>query len=350
MADDLTWKVVELSVRSGVPVVIWGEPGIGKTRRVEALAERMGLPCETVISSVREPSDFGGLPDISDDGVFMHAPAWAKRLVAAGKGILFLDEISTAPPAVQAALLRVVLDRWVGDVKLPDEVSIVSAANPPKCAAGGWELSPPLANRLVHVEAEVDVDAWLDWCAEQNSEGLSLCAAYIKHSPQSLHQMPKDAAPAGKAWPSPRSWDQAAMLIDEALAAGLGIKSPVVVSAVCSLVGEGAGIAWAEWVRSLDLPDPEVLLTNPKSWKVPKRGDVVYATLSAVLLRVRTNPTEDRWVAAWKVLDQAVKGAQPDIAAAQARALTRLKPAGAKTPKEVAAFMPLLRDAGIVGA
>src|SRR5262245_62386462 len=101
----------------------------------------MGWPCEVVIASIREPSDFAGLPVVvADGGVRFAPPRWARRLHGAGRGVLFLDEISTAPPAVQAALLRVVLERVVGDLELPAAVAVVAAANPPE--AGGRRLGP----------------------------------------------------------------------------------------------------------------------------------------------------------------------------------------------------------------
>jgi integrase len=44
-----------------------------------------------------------------------------------------------------------VLERVVGDLELPDAVSVVAAANPPEMSAGGWDPSPPLANRFCHI-------------------------------------------------------------------------------------------------------------------------------------------------------------------------------------------------------
>src|SRR6201997_3904781 len=141
-------EALGVAVAARVPVLLWGAPGTGKTSAIRAMAEAMNLPCETVIASIREPSDFAGLPVITDGTVHFAPPRWAQRLAAAGTGILFLDELSTAPPAVQAALLRVVLERTVGDLTLPDDVAVVAAANPPEQAADGWDLSAPLANRL----------------------------------------------------------------------------------------------------------------------------------------------------------------------------------------------------------
>src|SRR5580692_3317475 len=151
-----------VAVAARVPVLLWGAPGTGKTSTIRAMAEAMGWPCETVIASIREPSDFAGLPVVVGDGVRFAPPGWARRLAEAGRGLLFLDELSTAPPAVQAALLRVVLERVVGDLELPADVSVVAAANPPEQAADGWDLSAPLANRLCHLAWEIDPRAVAD--------------------------------------------------------------------------------------------------------------------------------------------------------------------------------------------
>ena len=127
--------VMRAAGRAGVAVLLWGKPGIGKSSLLQALADAEGIPMETVIASLREPADFAGLPVVQDTGVELAAPAWAVRLAGADDGYLFLDELTTAPPAVQAAALRVVLDRVVGDLTLPRGVRIVAAANPPEIGA-----------------------------------------------------------------------------------------------------------------------------------------------------------------------------------------------------------------------
>src|SRR5437899_7586143 len=78
--------VLRAAGRAGVAVCLWGDPGIGKSALIQAAAEADGVPCETVIGSLREPSDFAGLPVVTDDGVRLEPPAWAKRLQAAQAG------------------------------------------------------------------------------------------------------------------------------------------------------------------------------------------------------------------------------------------------------------------------
>ena len=157
---DTQLEALALAVSADLPVLLWGEPGIGKTAALSHLADALELPLTTVIASVHEPSDFSGLPSRrrrSRDTGRSDGPAGLGRAPGPGRpGVLFLDELSTAPPAVQAALLRVVLERRVGALRLPPGVRIVAAANPRSSAADGWELSPPLANRFVHLQWTYD--------------------------------------------------------------------------------------------------------------------------------------------------------------------------------------------------
>ena len=358
-----TATTLSIALQAGTPVLAWGPPGTGKTSAITAIADALSLPLEVVLASIREPADFAGLPIIREDGVRMEAPAWARRLYQSGKGILFLDEISTAPPAVQAALLRVVLDRVVGDLPLPAGVAVVAAANPPEQAAGGWDLSAPLANRFCHLSWSLDTQAWIDgmiqgWPVPSVprlpagwESGIpasrTLVASFIRHRPHLLLQVPESEEQAGKAWPSPRSWDMAARLLAACDAAKAG--EDVATSLVAGCVGEGPGLEFLSWRRALDLPDPEAVLAAPDSFKVPERGDQAFAVLTAVVSAAVGNLTKERWLAAWAVLARAAEQGAKDIAAASAKALAQARKPGLPLPqKELQGFIPLLQKGGLM--
>jgi ATPase family associated with various cellular activities (AAA) len=354
-------EALGIAVAARVPVLLWGAPGTGKTSAIRAMADAMGLPCETVIASIREPSDFAGLPVVAGDSVRFAPPQWAKRLAAAGTGVLFLDELSTAPPAVQAALLRVVLERTVGDLTLPADVAVVAAANPPEQAADGWDLSAPLANRLCHLVWETTARSIADglaggwaapyvpalpagWAAaEQANKGL--VAAFLQVRPALALAPPASATEAGRGWPSPRTWEMAARLMaatDTARASDQA-RSALVRGAV----GDGAGIEFLAWLVEMDLPDPEEVLADPASFRLPERGDRAYAALASIATAVAAEPTPERWTAGWQVLGGCA-ATVPDIAATAARVLARCRPDGTPLPAEIRLFAPLLRDAGLL--
>lgn len=363
-----TIEVSALAIQAGVPILWWGAPGTAKSSIMTLMGEALNRHVEVVISSVREPSDIGGLPAIINGSVQLIAPLWAKRVIeraSAGiASIVFFDEISTAPPANQAALLRVILERVVGDTVMPVTTAMGAAANPPEQAAGGYEMSAPLANRFLHRDWTLSATDWVDgllsgfeppsvprlkdgWDAGEPMT-RAMIGGFIRHRPTLMLQVPESGADAGKAWPSPRTWTMAARMIAAARAAGYGDESDVTMAAVAGLVGPGPATEVLAWVKDLDLPDPEELLKHPERFKLPSRSDRQFAALASVAAAVMQNTTEDRYLAGWKIMAKAATDGPRDVAAAAAAGLLRLakKRMDFKVPHaEIKAFGPLLKVA-----
>lgn len=351
-----------IALQVNIPVLIWGEPGIGKSSTISAIAKLLNLPIEIVISSVREPSDFAGLPIVHNGEVKLAPPSWAKRLAQAQKGILFLDELSTSPPAVQAALLRVILDKVVGDLELGKDIAIIAAANPIDSAAGGWDLAPPTANRFIHLDWKIDPKAWAkgllngwklevtdipneDWESELPVAN-HIVSTFIERFSNALIKIPKDVSQSSKAWPSPRTWH----FISKILASCRANKVPkeVLELLVIGTVGEAAGAAFLDYLALMDLPDPEALLTNP-TYTFPKnRSDKVDVILASVISAVKRQMTVDRYYQGVKVLCNAGQQGFVDLAYPKLKALLKAKPDGARQNiPELSIFGEVLKDLGL---
>lgn len=284
--DRATVDALAVGLAAKVPMLLWGAPGTGKSSVVRAITDRQGLPHEVVIASIREPSDFAGLPVVSEGSVRFAPPACAVRLCQHERGVLFLDELSTAPPALQAALLRVVLERTVGDLVLPVGVAIAAAANPPDQATDGWDLTAPLANRFCHLQWNVDARIVSNGLAagfetvvtEQPSQvsmaglaaGRGLVSAFLVARPALTCVVPGDAAAAGHAWPSPRTWEMAAVLWAGAATAHDPRSTRSIL--IRGAVGNGPGAEFLAWADELDLPDPELVLADPRAFPATGAG------------------------------------------------------------------------------
>ncbi|SFK49631.1 MoxR-like ATPase [Streptomyces pini] len=355
-------EALTLAVAADLPVLLWGEPGIGKTAALTQLAASLDLPLTTVIASVHEPSDFSGLPVVGDDpavqGVPMAPPQWAVELVRAGRGLLFLDELSTATPAVQAALLRVVLERKVGALRLPPGVRIVAAANPPASAADGWDLSAPLANRFVHLHWTHDREVVVRglggvWpraelprlAPERLPEAVAFArravCGFLEARPTLVHRLPGSETRRGGAWPSPRSWEAALTLL--AFGTAASASREVLALLVRGAVGEGPGLELLAHLDRMELPDPESLLADPAAAELPERGDLRQAALEAVVAAVGARPERKRWEAGWAVLVRAMETGAPDLLVSPAKTLAALRRDDWEVPGAVE------RLAGVVG-
>ncbi|MGW4815939.1 AAA family ATPase [Kitasatospora cineracea] len=360
--QDLQIEALTLAVAADLPVLLWGEPGIGKTAALTQLATELDLPLTTVIASVHEPSDFSGLPVIGDDpavqGVPLAPPDWAVRLVRQGRGLLFLDELSTAPPTVQAALLRLVLERRIGALQLPPGVRIVAAANPRGSAADGWELSAPLANRFVHLDWVHDAEVVVRglggvWPRAElprlDPERLPAAVEFARRAvcglltvrPELTHRLPSAETRRGRAWPSPRSWEMTMRLL--AFGSAAGSSREVLSLLVRGTVGDGPGLELLATVDRLDLPAPEDLLADPAAAVLPQRGDLRQTVLDGVVAAVRSRPTRERWDAAWALMARALESSPPDVLVVPVTTLASLRQDAWEVPELINRFAGALQ-------
>lgn len=329
-------QAIGISIQANIPVLLWGGPGNGKTSTINAIGRALGYHTEVVLGSLSEPSDFAGLPVVTETNEVVMAPKdWAKRLSKVDKGLLFLDEITTVPPVTQAALLRVILEGVVGDLKLPEGVSRISAANPPEMAAGGFDLSMPLSNRLVHIDWDLPFQSWSigmlsgfedpvipklpsDWKSRLSLSRVAV-VSYLRTNPNGLYSLPKDEAKANKGWPSHRSWDMVSKIL--ASCNSINANNEIISLLIEGAVGPGAAIEFQTFMSKVDLPDPEELLANPNSVKFPKGMDKQFIILNSLVSAVLNNYSVDRWEAVWKILGKAMDSIAEDITLPAARTL-----------------------------
>ena len=200
------------------PIFIWGPPGIGKSEVVHQIGDEYKKALVIDIRlSLWEPTDIKGIPYFdSNAGTMVWAPpselpdeATAKKYEVV---ILFMDEMNSAPPAVQAAAYQLILNRRVGTYHLPDNVVIVAAGNRDADKGVTYRMPAPLANRFVHLEMKVDFEDWLQWAAEHQLH--SDVVGYLTFAKKDLYDF--DPKSPSRSFATPRSWSFVSeLLVDD---------------------------------------------------------------------------------------------------------------------------------------
>jgi MoxR-like ATPase len=361
---------------ANVPILVIGDPGEAKTAKLSAVSRTWGSHIEVVIGSIRDSSDFLGLPlEIrTDEGSEMvyAPPAWSNRLAEAPRSGLILDEFNLARESVMAAMLRVIEERWVGDRKLPDSTTITAIMNPPETSAFGADLSPPVANRFLHLDWHFDADEWLDNVvagfehisyprletlvgSEAREAGRArageLVTGFLRTRRDALNPgPPSDPVAAGRAWASPRTWTK---LIDCLTHVHPG-DDEVVALLANGLVGRRYASEFLSWAHTADCADPHAVIADPAGvdWSDP-RVDRIYALLSSVATvgaqaAGKATPDGTRvWRKALLVCAAAAEAGRTDIGTPAVRTLWNARPAGTTSvPRRVsAAYSDILRPA-----
>jgi MoxR-like ATPase len=363
----------------GVPILLWGSPGIGKSTRIITAATRAGIASESVYAATRAPEDFSGVPVPDGKGsISIECILGAVRqLIIDKKGALFLDEISCARPAVQSALLSLVFDRRIGDTRLPGGVRIIAAANPSEEAAGGWELAPPLANRFLHFQVKPpSSDEWVNWLLDEGGsdsinietseeivkeqwpntfpQAKGIMAGFMKKLGSSnLYKMPKDGDEnRGRAWASPRTWEYATRSLATIFALYRGEskeqksdREHMINDFLEAAVGPGSAKELYGWMKEANLPDPVDMLK--KGWTPDKkrldRTIAAYSQMgSFVLNRPDKQEKHDYGCLAWKQLEVCCEADLPDVALKIGQSLAKGGLGARVTPELRAAASPVL--------
>jgi hypothetical protein len=276
----------ELAAASGVrtPVMLWGPPGIGKSRIVADIAARHGLPLVDIRLAQLEPTDLRGIPFRDGARVVWSIPAMLPDAQRDGaRGILFLDEITSAVPTVTAAAYQLILDRRLGEYVLPPDWAVVAAGNRQGDRGVTYQMPAPLANRFVHYEVEADLEDWVAWA---HGHGIDTrIVAFLRFRPDLLFDFDPQRHQA--AFPSPRSWEFASRAM-----AKFAADATLLGDALAGCVGTAAGFACKAFVEHVGrLPDPAAI-AGGAAVAVPATIELQYAAAAAVARHVARLPAE----------------------------------------------------------
>ena len=281
-AQDLIATIHSL-VENKVPIFLWGAPGIGKSSIVKKVAKDRKIGFIDLRLALMDPTDLKGIPFYDKES---HAALWAPPafLPKSGEGILFLDELNSAAPSVQASAYQLILDRKVGEYELPDGWAIVAAGNREGDRGVTYRMPSPLANRFVHFQMQVHVDDWRFWA--YNSGVDERIISYISYKNEHLFTFdPKSDA---KNFATPRSWE----FVDSILKSSL--PKELLLKALSGAVGEDVAVSFLGFIKVMHkLPDINNILETAKG-SYSDGVDVLYALSTGLVSAYLRNSSEQR--------------------------------------------------------
>ncbi|MHB1950830.1 MAG: AAA family ATPase [Acidiferrobacteraceae bacterium] len=297
-----------LSAATGqhTPVMLWGPPGVGKSQIVIQLAARHGAAVVDVRLSQMEPSDLRGIPFRDGALVEWAVPSLLPDAERHGpSGILFLDEITSAAPTVSAAAYQLILDRRLGEYRVPPGWAIFAAGNRQGDRGVTYSMPSPLANRFAHFALDVHLDDWVAWAYAHRIDERVI--AFLRFRPELLFDF--DAAKNPIAFPTPRSWEFAHRALQK-----FGDRDDLLLPSLQACVGAPAGVELKAFIDNLDnLPDIDAILRGDDV-PVPAEIDLQYAVACALVNRaVRVNGDKNAMQAHGRILDYAARFPQREM-------------------------------------
>lgn len=276
------------------PVFLWGPPGIGKSEVVAEITKELGGFMIDLRMAQMEPTDLRGIPYYNKE---LGKMDWAEPIDLPDEDfasqypivVLFLDEMNSAAPTVQAAGYQLILNRRVGKYVLPKNVVIVAAGNRESDKGVTFRMPMPLANRFIHVEMRADFGCWQIWATANGVHPDVI--GYLSGNKQDMYDF--DSKSASRAFPTPRSWNFVSDLLKDST-----IDNETLFTLVAGAVGEGLAAKFAAHRKfSAQLPEAmDVITGKVKDLKVKEVSAMYSLTVSLCyeLKDLMTNKRADR--------------------------------------------------------
>jgi len=261
-------------------ILLLSAPGVGKSDIVRQAAAEANLPLRSLLGTQIAPEDVSGIPQIINErSVF--CPPRVLLPESPEPFCLFLDEFPAAAPDVQKALYALLLERRLGEHRLPEGTWVVAAGNRQEDRALVRQMSSALVNRTFIIEVRADHKEWLVWA--KKNKVRSEIISFIVFSPNALMKpVPTSPVP----FSTPRAWASLSQALDLTEASGILNKTTRRTLAFGRVSAEDAAVFCAMVEEEIEELLPlEDYLTHPE--KLSTEPSIAWFILSRIKTAVR---------------------------------------------------------------
>jgi len=266
------------------PLFLWGPPGIGKSELVADITQELGGYMIDLRLGQMEPTDIRGIPFYNKD---LGKMDWAAPIDLPDDEfasqypivVLFLDEMNSSAPSVQAAAYQLILNRRVGKYKLPENVVLVAAGNRESDKGVTYRMPTPLANRFIHQEMKCDFASWQEWAVQHDTH--KDVVGYLSFAKQDLYDF--DAKSASRAFATPRSWSFVSEILSDE-----DSDDDTIMNLIAGTVGEGLAVKFMAHRKVAGrMPKPEDILSGKVDTLDVKEVSAMYSLVISMCYELK---------------------------------------------------------------
>lgn len=287
--------LVDVLKNSDTPgLFLWGPPGIGKSAIVKEIAEELEINFIDVRLSLLDPIDLRGLPiiDYKNSQAKWLPPDFLPE-AEAKPGILFLDELNSAPPVVQASAYQLILDRRIGNYTLPKDWVIIAAGNRETDRSVTYTMPSALSNRFLHLDLECDLEDWKTWA--YNNGIHETIISFLSYKPHLLFNF--DPEREIRTFATPRSWCFLSKILYENRAYDF------LHYLASGLIGQAIATEFVTFFRLYEqIPKLDPIFEG-EAFQVPKNLSVLYLLVGGIIAKYKKDPLKKYQKAIVKILD-----------------------------------------------
>lgn len=286
-------QLVELlteSARAKDPVMVVGEPGVGKTQLMHAAIRQLnaaGTKAMMIIghAATEDPTVPAGLPFMSKDGThaqFMPFGNMYRALTEASKYdviVYFLDDFGQASATVQSAYMQLILGGELNGTKLPANVVFMIATNDRKHRANVTGILEPVKSRCTTiVYLKPDLDEWCQWAYSTNGLIPADMIAFLRLRSDLFSKFEPTADLKNS--PNPRTWENAARVVNK------NMSKETTFASLVGAVGDEAAVTYSAFREMMQhIPNIDAILMTPDSAAIPERPEILYTVAASLAMR-----------------------------------------------------------------
>ena len=222
-----------------------GAPGVGKSQVIRQIGKKYGYKVIDIRLAQMSEVEIGGLiyPNEERTRTVWLAPDILPNEERDGKNtILLLDEITSCTKRVQVAAYQLILDRRIGQYKLPEGTFVVALGNREDDDGVYIHLAGPLADRFEIHYIESDFEGWkYDFALKHGIHPYII--DYLTFKPSNLHTQDPDSGEI--VFATPRSWER----VSDILNIDCDVTKPVIRHKIIGNVGVAAGSQFVEFCK-----------------------------------------------------------------------------------------------------